>query len=447
MKIKTRFAPSPTGKLHIGNYRTALINYLYAKKYNGSFILRIDDTDTARSTKDYEISIKNELSHLGLVAEEIFHQSQRLDKYEKVKNKLIEMGRLYECFETPEELDVKRKFLLASGKPPIYDRAGLNLTDQEKEKYRKTRRPHFRFKLNNQKISWIDLVKGEVKFHAENLSDPILIREDGSMTYMLCSTFDDIEMGITHVIRGEDHVSNTAIQMQLFDALGAKAPNFGHLSLVKSKEDKISKRTGGYDLESLRKNKCIEPMTINSFFANIGSSLAVIAYTNMNELIDNFDITKFSQSPTIYLETELDTLNHKLLIKLKFNQVKDRLKEMGLEEVDEYFWETIKPNINTLKDSKIWWNICYNPETFKADQEDKEFLKLAINLLPEGTINEDSWKIWTDKLKQATQRKGKKLYMPLRLAITGINSGPELHNLLPLIGREKIIARLKNSVN
>lgn len=448
MKVKTRFAPSPTGNLHVGNVRTALINYILALKMGGDFILRIDDTDLVRSKKEYEDSIVKDLKWLGFNWNEIYHQSKRLDKYEIVKNNLINAGRLYECFETQEELEIKRRFLLSSGKPPIYDRSALKLTKEQKKDYINIgRKPHYRFKLNEGDIEWIDLIKGRVHFNSSNLSDPILIREDGSMTYMLCSTVDDSEMGITHIIRGEDHVSNTAIQVQLFEAIGSYPPEFGHLSLVKSKDSKISKRDGGYEISSLREDKFIDEMAVNSFFSNLGTSNQIIAYKSLQELVDNFDIANFSKSPTTYLENDLEILNHKLLIQLEFNDVKDKLSKIGLNKIDANFWNAIRPNLKTIMDAKYWWDICHNYSIASINTEDKDFLISACELLPEGILNEGSWKIWTALLKQKTGRSGKNLFMPLRQVITGMTHGPELNNLLPLIGRDEIINRIKKSTN
>jgi glutamyl-tRNA synthetase len=448
MKVKTRFAPSPTGKLHIGNARTALINYLYAMHNGGEFILRIDDTDLVRSKQEFEEAIKNDLKWLGFSWGDIFHQSKRISSYEKLKEKLISDGRLYECYETQEELEIKRKLLLSSGRPPIYDRSALKLTDAQKTSYKSAgRTPHYRFKLNSGKIKWQDLIKGEVSFDAENLSDPILIREDGSMTYMLCSSFDDVDMNITHVIRGEDHVSNTAIQIQLFEAISSNHPEFGHLSLVKSKNDKISKRIGGFEIESLRKDANLEPMAINSFLANIGTSSHVAPYKSLDNLTNDFNISKFSKSPTTYLPEELETLNHKLLLQTNFDEVHNRLKEFNLEHISEEFWNAVRPNITTLEDARVWWKVCNNYLKPDVESSDKDYLRLASSLLPEGDLTDATWASWTQTLKNESKRSGKSLFMPLRIAITGMMQGPELNNLLPLIGREEILKRLNLSAS
>ncbi len=438
--IITRFAPSPTGKLHIGNVRTALINWLYAKKHGGKFILRMDDTDLIRSKDEYKDAILTDLKWLGLTWDSEFNQLSREDKYEQAKAELINKGRLYPCYETPEELDVKRKLQLSSGKPPIYDRAALKLTQEQISAYEKQgRTPHYRFLINDAEIKWNDLIKGEIKYQGMHLGDPVIIRADGSMTYMLCSTIDDIEFGISHVIRGEDHVSNTAVQIQMFEAMQSKPPEFGHLSLVKSKEDKISKRIGGFAIESLRDEENIEAMAINSFLALIGSSAPVTAYKDMQDLIDQFDISVFSKSPTTYMPEELELLNHKVIITYDFNDIQNYLNDNNLTQIDEQFWLAVRPNLKKLSEIKEWWQICHAP--IKAPSQDLEFLAIAASVLPQE-ITDNTWQEWTKLIAANSGKKGKELFMPLRLALTGQNSGPELKNLLPLLSREEILNRL-----
>lgn len=440
-KVITRFAPSPTGKLHIGNVRTALINWLFARKHKGEFILRMDDTDLIRSRDEYQIAIEEDLKWLGLVWDRTFNQLSRTDKYEATKLELIKKGRLYPCYETPEELDIKRKFQLSSGKPPMYDRASLKLSEAQILTYEQQgRKPHYRFLINDADIVWQDMIKGEIKYHGSKLSDPVIIRADGSMTYMLCSTIDDIDYTISHVIRGEDHVSNTAIQIQMFEALGATAPFFGHLSLVKSKEDKISKREGGYDVASIRDEQNIEAMAINSFLALIGTSNPVNISKSLDELVEKFDITTYSKSPTTYMPEELDHLNHKLVITLEFNDIKSYLDKNDLNKVDEGFWLAVRPNLQKISEIKEWWQICHSPA--KAEGIDQSLLATAANTLPK-TINESTWSDWTKIISQNSGKKGKDLYMPLRLALTGKTSGPELKTILPLLSREEILSRLK----
>lgn len=439
-KVRTRFAPSPTGYLHVGNARTAIINYLFTKKHNGEFILRIDDTDLERSRDEYKQAILEDLEWLGLNWDLTFNQSSRLARYEEVKQTLISSGRLYACYETPEELEVKRKLQLSRGMPPIYDRSGLKLTAEQKAEYKKNgRKPHYRFLVNDAEIKWQDMVKGEIKYQGAHISDPVVIRDNQSMTYMLCSTVDDIDYNITHVVRGEDHVSNTAIQIQMFEALGSKAPEFAHLSLVKSKDDKISKREGGFEIASLRDDQNFEPMAINSFLALIGSSNQLTALKSLQELIDAFDISTFSKSPTTFIPEELELINHKLIIKLEYNEVKDKLNQLGLGHINEQFWLAARPNLKKITDIATWWQICHEP--ILPDELDREFLLVAKKYLP-NEITEEAWGVWTNQIAQETGRKGKNLFMPLRLALTGQESGPELKFLLPLLSRDEIITRL-----
>lgn len=440
-KIITRFAPSPTGKLHIGNVRAALINWLYARKHGGEFILRMDDTDLVRSKDEYKQAILEDLKWLGLYWDNSFNQLSRLKKYEQAKNKLISKGRLYPCYETPEELEVKRKLQLSRGKPPLYDRGSIDLTPEQIAEYEKQgRKPHYRFLVDDSAIIWEDLIKGEIKYQGGHLGDPVIIRADGSMTYMLCSTVDDIEYNISHVIRGEDHVSNTAIQMQMFEALEAIPPVFGHLSLVKSKENKISKREGGFEISNLREKENIEAMAINSFLALIGSSEPIKSYKDIQELVNHFDITTYSKSPTTYMPEELELLNHKLVITYEFSDVQKYLSENNLEQIDEKFWLAVRPNLQKVSDIKEWWQICHEP--IKIKDQDFDFLALAARALP-MEINNSTWKEWTKVIATNSGKKGKDLFMPLRRALTGKSSGPELKNLLPLLSREEILERLK----
>lgn len=447
-RVITRFAPSPTGMLHIGNSRTALINWLYTRKHNGLFILRFDDTDFERSKQQYKNAIEQDLKFLGLNWDQTFCQSNRLAKYEAVKTLLLQKNRLYPCFETQEELELKRKLQLSRGLSPIYDRAALNLTQQQINDYiSQGRKPHYRFLVSHTPIIWQDMIKGEVKYDGKNLGDPIVIREDNSMTYMLCSVIDDIDYSITHIIRGEDHVTNTAIQLQMFEALQEglysnqkSIPNFAHLGLIISRDDKISKRIGGFEIAALRDEIGLEPMAINSFFSLIGSSSSIVSFKNLDQLIKEFDINNFSKSPTTYLPEELERLNHKLLISLSFDEVKDRLREIKAEQVTEQFWLAVRANLQKLYEIKDWWNICYSPS--KVEGLDKDFLKQAAILLPNEPITLDSWSIWTKKIMVVTGKKGKDIFLPLRLSITGMASGPEMSVILPLLRREEIIKRL-----
>lgn len=440
-KVRTRFAPSPTGLLHVGNVRTALINWLFARKMNGEFLLRIDDTDLTRSKAEYTEAIKQDLNWLGLNWDQLEHQSNRFARYTEVKNMLIEQKLLYPCFETPEELDLKRKIQLGQGKPPIYDRAALTLTKEQIENYiAQGKQPHYRFKLADKKMQWNDLVRGEVCFDERSMSDPILVREDGSWTYMLCSVIDDIDMNISHIIRGEDHISNTAVQLQMFEVLGAKPPIFAHLARITAKDAKISKRLGGFDIKSLREEKFLEPMSINNFLATIGTSDPVTCFTKINELVPPFEITKWHKSPTNYDEDDLVKINHKILANTNYADILPRLTKLQLNLVSQEFWEIVSKNLQTLEDLRLWQTIF--SEDFKPVVTDADFLAQAKKLLPDDNWDNNIWSRWTKAITEATDRKGKSLFMPLRLALTGIEHGPELKDVVYLLGIDKIKQRL-----
>jgi glutamyl-tRNA synthetase len=441
--VKTRFAPSPTGVLHVGNIRTALINWLYTARNNGEFILRIDDTDSERSKTEYVEAIKEDLNWLGITWDRTEYQSKRGSRYEEAKKFLIDRGRLYECYETPEELETKRKLQLSSGKPPIYDRAALNLSEEQKQKYRDMgRKPHYRFYLEDKDMIWQDMVKGETSINTRNLSDPILIRADGSMTYMLCSVVDDIDFDISHIIRGEDHVSNSAIMQQIFGALEhPKSPALGHVGLIKMPDDKLSKRAGGGDVKSL-KAEGIEPEAICSMLAQIGTSNPVKPCSNMQQLIEKFDINSYTRNTAMFMKDELIKINHKIVSHQSYSQVRPYLEDLGLDDISEEFWLAVRPNLEKLSDIKKWRDICFN-ETHVNLSEERDLLEKALKLFPEGELNENSWEEWTKRLKDNTDKKGAALFKPLRLALTGSESGPELKKLLPLIGRGKAIKRLE----
>lgn len=441
MSIKTRFAPSPTGMLHVGNVRTALINWLFTKANNGTFMLRMDDTDLARSKPEYEEGIKNDLTWLGLNWDQFARQSERLKRYEEIKEKLITSGRLYPCYETQAELDMKRKMLLSRGLPPLYDRSALKLTASDHERFKASGHPpHYRFLLNDETIEWNDLVRGHIQFQGKNLSDPIVIREDGSMTYILCSAIDDIDFDITHILRGEDHISNTAIGIQITKALGYTPPLIGHTSLLQSKSGEISKRIGGFDIASLREN-FIEPMAINSLLAKMGSSDSIEISKTMDQLIAEFDIHKYSLSAVHYDFNELVLLNHKYINTLEFSEVKPSLDKLKLS-VSKEFWNIIRGNLNKVDEIETWWKICKEPIEVRISDEDREFLKDASELLPPLPWDNSTWNTWIEKIKKSTGRSGKQLFMPLRLALTGHDSGPEMKFLLPFIERHLVEKRL-----
>lgn len=447
MSVKVRFAPSPTGYVHIGNARTALITWLFTRANNGHFLLRIDDTDRERSKDEYEQAIEDGLKWLGLDWDEKARQRDRFDRYNEVIEQLKADGRIYACYETPEELGLKRKTLLSRGKPPIYDRAALELSDDDKAKLESQgRKPHWRFKLNHTPIEWNDLIRGPISFNGELLSDPVVIRESGVPLYHLCSVIDDIDYEITHVVRGEDHVSNTATHVQMFDAISGKIPEFAHLPLITDIEGgKLSKRLGSLSLNEVRENEGLEPMAIVSLLSRLGSADPIEPFTGLQPLIDSFDFSKFSKgSPKLDMD-EVLRLNSKIIHQTEFNDIKTRLSEMDLDGLDENFWHSVRPNLTKLGDVKEWWQVANGPVT--PIIEDKDYVRQAADLLPETPWNENTWKKWTDKIKEETGRKGKELFMPLRQAITGMGHGPELAILLPLIGPEKVKSRLIRDID
>ena len=433
MTTKLRFAPSPTGYLHAGNVRTALINFLFARKTGGEFILRIDDTDLERSKPEYIDAIKEDLAWLGISYDTTFKQSERFKRYEEIRDKLIADDRLYKCYETGDELDTKRKFQMKRGQPPIYDRAALKLTDEDREKLEaEGRRPHYRFKLASEDIEWNDLIRGPQKFHGNNLSDPILFREDGSLIYMLCTVVDDGDYEITHIVRGEDHVTNTAIQIQIAKALGFKIPEFAHMALLKAKDGELSKRKGGFEIRAL-KDENIEPKAILSLLAKMGTSDAIDVKT-LEELIAELDFVKFGRAAAIYDPEDLKRLTAKVIGQMEYDEVSSKVS------VSKDFWYAVRANLHKISDVEEWEKICKNP--LQPVITDADFTRESIKFLPER-LDENSFSVWTNAIKEATGRKGKDLFMPLRLALTAIEHGPELKAILPLIGREKIIARLE----
>ncbi len=440
MTIKTRFAPSPTGHLHVGNIRTALHNWMFAKKEGGTFLLRLDDTDAERSKEEYVDAIRADLAWLGLTADEEQRQSARFDRYEEHLAKLKTAGRVYPAYETAQELDLKRKIQLGRGKPPIYDRAALDLTEEQVAAFEaEGRKPHWRFRLDHEKpITWTDLIRGDQNFDPVLLSDPVILREDGSWLYMLPSAIDDIEMGITHVVRGEDHVANTAVQIQMFQALGAKPPEFAHEALLVGTEGKLSKRLGSLGVSSFRE-KNIEPQSIVALLARIGTSDPVEPIADVEQLIATFDFARFGRAPARFDDEELAQLNQKIVHLLDYDDVKHRLPET----MDAEAWAVIRPNLHDMGDVDQWWQVVTGPISqpeFSA--EDREFLSVAHDRLEELEASPDLWKALTGALKEATGRKGKPLFMPLRQALTGLDHGPDMNALLPLIGREEALKRL-----
>ena len=445
MTVRVRFAPSPTGRMHVGNARTAIICWLYAQRHHGWFLLRIDDTDLERSKDELTEAIKQDLTWLGFTWDEYFHQRDRGARYAACIEKLKADGRLYACYETPDELELKRKVLLGRKLPPVYDRAALSLSDEQKAKLEaEGRKPHWRFKLEHRPIVWNDLIRGEVRFDGALMSDPVLIREDGSPLYHLCSVIDDIDYAITHVVRGEDHVSNTAAHIQMFEALGGKVPHFVHLPLISDAEGgKLSKRLGSISIGELREDPGLEPQTIISLMGRLGTSEPIEPFYDIAEMAKTFDFDKFSRSTPKFDAEELLRLNAKLVHIMPFADVKDRLKALVGADVDEDFWLAVRPNLHTVREFKDWWTVAKGPVTGANAPEDHDFLAKAASLLPAGELTHDTWTVWLSAIKSGTDRKGKTLFMPLRKALTGMDHGPELDALLPLIGRARILERLK----
>ena len=434
----TRFAPSPTGYIHVGNLRTALFNYLIARKSGGQFVLRIDDTDPERSKEEYVDAIKQDLEWLGLTWDRIERQSARLDRYTEAADKLRGMGRFYEAFETPTELDLKRKKQLNMGKPPVYDRAALDLTDEEIAKLRAERGDGvWRFKLDHTRIGWEDGILGEVSIDAASVSDPVLIRADGQYLYTLASVVDDMEMGITHVVRGNDHVTNTATQIQMIRALGGEPPAFAHHSLLTGPQgEALSKRLGTLALRDLRENG-VEPEALLSLMARLGSSQPVELRLSMEEIAEGFDPSQFGSAPTKFDVDDLYPLTAKKLHGLDLSMVAEDLRALGVpEDLAVPFWDVVRANITTRKEIAGWWDLFRDGATPLVADEDQGFVTQAFGLLGEPPYAADTWSSWTGAVKDATGRKGKKLFMPLRKAVTGLERGPEMADVMPLLQKK-----------
>lgn len=436
-----RFAPSPTGYIHIGNSRTALFNWLYAKARGGRFVLRLDDTDRERSKPEYAAAIVEDLAWLGIGPDVQVAQSDRLATYDAAVEALKAKGQLYPCYETADELERRRKRQVARGQPPIYDRAALRLTAEERARFEvEGRRPHWRFKLEGVDVSFNDLVRGEVHVHADSLSDPVLVRGDGTYLYTLPSVVDDIALGITHVIRGEDHVVNAGVQIQIFRALGAEPPTFAHHNLLTTVSGEgLSKRTGALSLRSLRADG-LEPMAVASLATLIGTSEAVEPVPSLDELARHLDLAHVSRAPAKFDPAELTALNARLVHALPYASVANRLEAMGIHG-GAPFWEAVRGNLAKVAEARDWWRVVEGP--IASVIEDSDFCARAAELLPPSPWDEATWPAWTEAVKSATGRRGKALFMPLRLALTGVEHGPELKALLPLIGRDQALARLR----
>ncbi|MET4127929.1 glutamate--tRNA ligase [Roseovarius sp. MBR-6] len=431
----TRFAPSPTGYIHVGNLRTALMNYLIAARAGGTFILRIDDTDPERSKEEYVDAIKQDLEWLGLHWDRVERQSQRLDRYAGAADRLRGMGRLYEAFETPTELDLKRKKQLNMGRPPVYDRAALALTPEEGARLRAERGAGvWRFLLDQQRIEWPDGILGPISIDAASVSDPVLIRADGQVLYTFASVVDDIEMGVTDIVRGADHVTNTATQIQIIEALGGTVPRFAHHSLLTGPQgEALSKRLGTLSLRDLRA-RGVEPMALLSLMARLGSSDPVELRSEMADLIEGFDIERFGAAPTKFDEADLFPLTAHVLAAKPYEAVADTIAAIGVpEDLARQFWEVTRENITTLHDLERWWTLFRDGAEPVIDAEDQAFIAEAMALLPEGPHDNETWGKWTAAVKEATGRKGKGLFMPLRKALTGQAHGPDMARVLPLL--------------
>lgn len=439
MSVKVRFAPSPTGKLHVGNVRTALVNWLFAKGQGGQFVLRIDDTDLARSTPEFEQGIEDDLTWLGLVWDERYNQSKRFDRYEEAAARLKASGRLYACYETGEELDRRRKVQLARGLPPVYDRAALALTDADRAALEaEGRRPHWRFKLDGKRVAWEDLSRGHAEVDTASMSDPVLIREDGLFLYTLPSVVDDIDMAITHVIRGEDHVTNTGAQIEIFEALGAPVPGFAHMPLLVGADGQaLSKRLGSLSIAEMREQG-YEPIAITSHLGRIGTSDPLEVAASVEALGQSFAFTKMGRSPARYDTADLDRLNAQALHAMDYATARPRLADKSVD-LGEAFWLGVRANLEKFDDVIDMARIVQGPVTPVI--EDAAFARAALDVLPE-TLGPDAWSIWTSAVKKATGAKGKALFMPLRLILTGQAHGPDMATIVPLIGRERIARRL-----
>ncbi len=442
METRLRFAPSPTGRLHVGNARIALTNWLFARKSKGAFLLRLDDTDIERSTKEFAQGIEEDLRWLGLEWDEFARQSARLDRYGAALDRLRKADRLYPCYETPEELEIKRKVLMSRGLPPIYDRAALELSaDEQAALVAEGRTPHWRFKLEGVAIEWDDLSRGRVAFDGKALSDPVLVRADGRPLYSLSSAVDDGEMFVSHVIRGEDHVANTALQIQLLQALGYRLPTFAHLPLLADERGQnLSKRLDSVSLSGLRDDG-IESLAVTGYLAHLGTSQAADGSEDLGALIDRFDITAFGRATPHFDSNELERLNARVLHNLPYELVADRFGALSLDNADEAFWLAVRPNIRRLADAVDWWRICYDAVTPVI--EDPPYCLTAAEMLPSEPWDESTWASWTGDVAAATGRKGKSLFHPLRLALTGLDRGPELKHLLPMLGFQRAALRLK----
>jgi len=434
MTVVTRFAPSPTGRLHVGNIRTALHNFLFARKNGGKFILRIDDTDRERSTVEFEQAIRDDLDWLGLLPDEAVRQSDRFDLYEREFDKLKAAGRVYACYETPEELELRRKVLLGRGLPPVYERKPADAPVPD------GRAPHWRFKLDHQApIVWNDLIRGEQRFDPKLLSDPVVRREDGSWLYLLPSVIDDVDLGVTHVVRGEDHVSNSAAQIQMFEALGARPPQFAHEALLVAAEGKLSKRLGSYGTEHLRAEG-VEPMAMLSVLARIGTSQPVAPVASLDELAKDFDFAHFGRAPAHFDPHEVELINARLMHDLAYSAVADRLPGSATEED----WLLLRPNLQRVGDFAEWFDVLHGEiDPPELGHEERLLVRDAAAIAERLDWNAEPWRELTTELKNSSGKKGRELFHPLRLALTARESGPEMAGIVARMGKERAARRLE----
>jgi glutamyl-tRNA synthetase len=440
--VIVRVAPSPTGYLHVGNARAALLNYLFAARMDGKFMLRIDDTDDTRSKPEYEAVILEDLAWLGLSHDIFARQSDRVARYRDAAETLKMAGRLYPCYESAAELDRRRKRQMAAGKPPVYDRAALSLTDAQRAAFEvEGRKPHWRFKLSHGKVRWDDLIRGLVEIDTATLSDPVLIREDGRFLYTLSSVVDDADFAVSHILRGEDHVTNSAPQIEIFEALGVAVPRFAHFALfVAAGGEVLSKREGSLSLRVLREDG-VEPLALDAYLAHIGTSDSIEPVLSLKELADGFAFEKMGRALAHFDRTELMALNAKTLHAMPYEIVAPRLTALGISQA---VWEAVKPNVARFSDAADLARLVTGPVTPVI--EDAGFAARALALLPPEPWDEASWGAWTKAVAAETGAKGRALFHPLRLALTGLEHGPELKKLLPLIGRDKTVARLEGQI-
>ena len=433
-----RFAPSPTGYLHVGNARIAILNYLFAKKNNLEYFLRFDDTDTVRSKKIYEEQIKIDLDWLGIRFKSSFNQFDRLDTYKGIADDLKKKGFIYPCYEKPEELEIKRKLQLKSGKPPLYDRSALKLTSKEINEYVKQGiKPHWRFKLNSNPIKWKDLLHGNISFENLPISDPVVIRSDGTPLFTLTSVIDDLDFKISHVIRGDDHITNTAAQIQLFHTIGDKAPKFAHVPLMKSiSGEQLSKRDKSFSLSDI-KNNGIQSEVLFNMLSKLGSKHSYDKIDSLLTLQENFEINNFSKNTINFNFSDLEKMNSKFLCNLSINEIKN----ITHIDISNNQWSVIKPNIKTFEDIGVWFDIINKSFKKIEDNSNSELFKIAVECLPDN-ISEETWKLWCLEINKKTGISGKKLFLPLRLKLTGRESGPEMKKIINILGKNEIIRRL-----